>query len=145
MSLFIDTGVFYAVHDRDVSRHSVARDAIEAASSGEYGRLFTSEYVYDETVTLVRQRTDRFDAAKRAGDRIRGHNSFPNAFELLHVTEPLFDRTLETFERYDDHALSFTDANTIALVDAYDIDAVLSFDDDFDGLVERFDPATVSH
>ncbi len=50
---------------------------------------------------------------------------------------------LETFERYDDRSLSFTDANTIALVDAYDIDAVLGFDDDFDGLVERVDPASL--
>ena len=70
MSLCIDTGVFYALHDRDAPRHSSACDAIEVVSSGEYGRLFTSEYVYDETVTLVRQRTGRFGAAKRAGDRI---------------------------------------------------------------------------
>jgi len=31
------------------------------------------------------------------------------------------------------------------LADAYDIDAVLSFDDDFDGLVKRLDPTTVGH
>ncbi len=43
-------------------------------------------------------------------DRILDRGSFPSAFELLHVTGSLFDRTLETFERYDDHALRFTDA-----------------------------------
>lgn len=143
MSLFIDTGVFYALHDRDSSRHDAAVAAIKRVSTGEFGRLFTSEYVYDETVTLVRQRTGRFESAKRAGDRIRGAGSFPQTFELLHVTESLFERTLEAFDRYDDQTLSFTDANTIALIDAYDVDAVLSFDDDFDGLVERIDPASL--
>ena len=143
MSLFVDTGVFYALQDRDTTRHDTASEAIKRTSSGEFGRLFTSEYIYDETVTLVRQRTDRFEAAKHAGDRIRGVGSFPDAFELLHVTELLFDKTLEAYERYDDHSLSFTDANTITLVEAYDIDAVLSFDGDFDGLVERVDPASL--
>jgi predicted nucleic acid-binding protein len=37
--------------------------------------------------------------------------------------------------------LSFTDATTVALVERHGIDAVLSFDDDFDGIVERVDPA----
>lgn len=143
MSLFVDTIVFYALQDRDTTRHDVASGAIRRVSTGEFGRLFTSEYVYDETVTLVRQRTGQFGPAKQAGDRIRGNSPFPNAFELLHVTESLFDRTLEAFERYDDQSLSFTDANTIALVDEYDIDAVLSFDDDFDGLVDRVDPASL--
>ena len=137
MSLFIDTNVFYAQHDEDAPRHSIATDALATATSGEYGRLFTSEYVYDETVTLVRQRTGRIEPAIDVGRRIRGVDPFPRAFEVLHVTEPLFERTVDVFERYDDQSLSFTDANIIALVDAYDIDAVLSFDADFDGLVDR--------
>jgi hypothetical protein len=36
--------------------------------------------------------------------------------------------------------LSFTDAVTIALCEQHDIDAVLSFDDDFDGTIERIEP-----
>lgn len=143
MSLFIDTGVFYALQDESAPRHGEAIAAIKTVSTGSYGRLFTSEYVYDETVTLVRQRTGRFDDAKQAGDRIRGIDPFPQAFSLLFVTEPAFDRTREVFETYDDHSLSFTDASTIALVDRHDIDAVLSFDDDFDGIVERIDPTAL--
>ncbi|WP_242406208.1 type II toxin-antitoxin system VapC family toxin [Halostagnicola larsenii] len=131
------------MHDRDSARHDVALEAVTQAATGEYGRLFTSEYVYDETVTLVRQRTGQFSAAKQAGDRIRGVEPYPKTFEMLHVTEALFDRTLETFQRYDDQSLSFTDANSLALIKAYDIDAICSFDDDFDGLAERTDPASI--
>lgn len=58
-------------------------------------------------------------------------------------TSDLFDDSVATFERYRDHSLSFTDAKSVALVERYDIDAVLSFDDDFDGIVERIDPASI--
>lgn len=37
-----------------------------------------------------------------------------------------------------------TDATSIALCRRHDVDAILSFDDDFDGLVDRLDPADVS-
>ncbi|GAB3040051.1 type II toxin-antitoxin system VapC family toxin [Natronobiforma cellulositropha] len=143
MSLFIDTNVFYAHHDEDAPRHRIATDAFETITTGEYGRLFTSEYVYDETVTLVRQRTGRIEPAIRVGERIRGVEPFPRVFDLLYVTEPVFSRTVDTFERYDDQSLSFTDATIVTLVDHYDIDAVLSFDDDFDGVVDRIDPAII--
>lgn len=143
MSVFIDTGVFYAQHDRDASRHETAVDAMAGFVSGEYGRLYTSDYVYDETVTLTRTRTERFDDAKAVGDRIRGIGPYPDAITMLYVSEGLFQRTLETFERYNDHSLSFTDTSTVALAEHHDIDYVLSFDDDFDGIVERLDPVHV--
>ena len=143
MSVFIDTGVFYAHQDESAPRHDVALETLSTVSAGSYGRLFTSEYIYDEVVTLVRQRTGRFEDAKRVGDRIRGIDPFPSAFEMLFVTESVFEQTQDTFERYDDQSLSFTDASTIALVERYDIDAVVSFDDDFDGIVDRVDPASL--
>jgi predicted nucleic acid-binding protein len=52
-------------------------------------------------------------------------------------------RSLAVFERYDDQALSFTDATTAALLERHAVDGVLSFDDDFDGVVQRFDPGDV--
>jgi predicted nucleic acid-binding protein len=40
----------------------------------------------------------------------------------------------------DDHGLSFTDATLVAQSESRGIDAVLSFDADFDGLVDRIEP-----
>lgn len=61
-------------------------------------------------------------------------------YELLHISEAVFSDAIASFERYDDQALSFTDATTIAAVERFDIDHVLSFDDDFDGVVQRVNP-----
>lgn len=100
MSAFVDTGVFYAQHDRDAPRHEVANAAMGTLASGRYGRLYTSDYVYDEAVTLTRMRTGRFGDAKAIGDRIRGLDSYPAALSLLYVSEDRFENAVETFERY---------------------------------------------
>ena len=40
--------------------------------------------------------------------------------------------------------MSFTDATTIAFAETHSVDTVLSFDDDFDGIIDRTDPAEVA-
>ena len=141
MSVVIDSGVFYAHTDTDATRHDDAVRAFDAIIDGEEGQPYTSDYLYDETVTLTLSRTGSFERAKQVGRRIRGVASYPDLVTLEHVDRPVFRDAVETFERFDDQGLSFTDATTIALLEKRDIDAVLSFDDDFDGIVDRIDPA----
>jgi len=140
MSVFVDTGVFFAHHDTDAARHDHAVDAFDALLDGEYGQPYTNDYVFDETVTLTRARTGSFEAANTVASRILGEEPFPRVFELLHVQPDDVHASLEAFRRYDDHDLSFTDASIVALCESHGIDAVLSFDTDFDGLIDRIEP-----
>lgn len=140
MTVLIDTGVLYADHDTDASRHEAASAALQAVYDGEYGHPFVSDYIYDEAITLTRRRSGSFTAARTLGNRVRGIDSFPSVYELLHVSPAVFADAIEIFERYDDQSLSFTDATTIALLERHDVDGVMSFDEDFDGLVHRIDP-----
>jgi len=143
MTVFLDTGVLYADHDRNASRHDAASTALDAVYDGEFGQPYVSDYVYDEAVTLTLKRGGAFAPARRIGEKIRGVDPYPKAYELLRVSAAVFDDAVDAFERYDDQALSFTDATTVALCGRHDIDAVLSFDDDFDGVTERIDPRSV--
>jgi len=143
MSVFVDTGVFYAHHDTDASRHEAGAAALNAVlRSAEYGHVMTSDYIYDESVTLTHRRTRDIDAGLEIGRQIRGEG-YPSAIELLHSSETLFDRAVTIQETYAKHQLSFTDAMTVAHVEHHDIDCVLSFDDDFDGVVTRLVPETL--
>ena len=144
MTVFVDAGVFYAHADRATNRHDTAREALSEIFRGEYGQPYTSDYVYDESVTLTLARTDDHEKAVTVGQRIRGDGTFPSLIQMQSVTPPVFDEAVEIFERYDDQRLSFTDATTVALIRHHDIDRVLAFDDDFDGLVDRLDPGTVA-
>ena len=144
MTVLVDTGVLYADHDTDSSRHGTASEALMAVYDGMLGQPYISDYVYDEAVTLALKRTGSAAGAKQLGARLRGSESFPDVYELLHVSPRLFNDAVDVFERYDDQELSFTDAATIAEMRDHDIDTVLSFDDDFDGIVDRTDPADVA-
>ena len=144
MSVFVDSGVFYALHDEDTDRHRSARVAFDQLLSGEYGSVVASDYVYDETVTLTRSRFGTVEDALAAGDRILGRRSYPDTVNLRFVDRPIFESAIDLLDRYGDQPLSFTDATTVALVEHFDIDRVLAFDDDFDGVVDRLDPKTVA-
>ena len=141
MSIFVDTGVFFAHHDADAERHEQAVAAFDELLDGTYGQPYTSDYVLDEVVTLTRVRTGSFEAANTVARRILGDDSFPDVLDLLHVEPDEVTAALETFRRYEDQNLSFTDASIIHLCESRGIDAVLSFDDDFDGLIERVAPS----
>jgi len=134
MTVLVDTGVLYADHDSD---------ALDAVYDGVRGQPYVSDYIYDEAVTLTLTRAGSFPAAERLGQRLRGVDPYPKAYELLRVSAAAFDDAVAVFERYDDQELSFTDATSVALCRRHDIDGILSFDDDFDGLVDRVEPADV--
>ena len=144
MTVFVDTGVLYAEHDTDATRHEAAAAALDVVYDGEFGQPYISDFIFDEAVTLARTRTGSVDVAARLSDRLLGRDEFPQAFELLRVSAGPFSDAVETFERYGDQELSFTDATTVALTERHGLDRVLSFDDDFDGIVDRLDPATIA-
>lgn len=138
MSVLVDTGVFYAHHDRDAEHHESAKTALTTILEGSYGQPYTTDYVYDETVTLTRTRIN-FSSAQTVGERIRN----TDAIKLLHVTKDVFHASVKTFRRYPDQTVSFTDATTVTTKNNHDIDYVLSFDTDFDGVTQRLDPTKI--
>jgi len=57
MAIFIDTGVFVAARNKSDSNHGRARELLKSALSGDFGRILTSDYIMDESVTLALVRT----------------------------------------------------------------------------------------
>ena len=142
MTVIVDTGVIYAHHDEHATRHDRAVNAFESLLRGEYGRPYVTDHIFEETVTLTRSRTESFRAANAVAERMLGEGTYPAKLDLLNVGHRAVHESLETFRRYADHDLSFTDATTVTLCERRGIDAVLSFDSDFDGLVKRITPGS---
>jgi len=143
MTVLVDTGVLYADHDTDATRHERASEALEAVYDGELGHPYISDYIFDEAVTLTATRTASHASATALCDKLRGQDQYPTVYELLDISTAVFTDAVTLFERYDDQQLSFTDATSVALVNRHGLDGILSFDDDFDGIVTRFDPRRV--
>lgn len=132
MTVFIDTGVFVAYRNKRDSYNKIADTLIRDALKGEYGQLYTSDYIYDESVTLALVRTKNPDVVKDVSDTILSPR-----IEMIFVGEALFENAIKIFMKYFDRNISFTDATSIAVMGEYNIDHILSFDSHFDGIVER--------
>lgn len=126
--LFVDTNAFVALFDRDDSHHEVANAVLDGIRDGDlaYGPLFTSRYVLSETATTLLYGAGHREAVD-ALQTIRNSSTF----NLLEVTEPLFDRTVEQFAAYDDQEISFVDHLNSVLGGEFDVEHVFAFEEDF--------------
>lgn len=138
MSVFIDTGVFVAFHNTKDQNHSRAVELLEQAAGGEYGSAFTSDYVFDEAVTLALMRAKKPIITTAVGELILGKPPRMSPFvALLRVTEDIFTKSWRLFKRYMSKRLSFTDCTTVALMREAGVRDLLSFDRNFNGIVRR--------
>lgn len=135
MTVIIDTGVLLAFHNTRDEKHRRAKELIREAAAGEYGLPYTTDYVFDEVVTLALIRTGRKDIAYSVGRMILAEN-LPKFLFLLRTDERVFKDAWKIFKKMD-KMLSFTDCTIIAAAKIYNISSVMSFDADFDGLLNR--------
>ncbi len=133
MAVFIDTGIFVAARNKSDINHKRAVNLLKSALRGEYGNLYTSDYVFDEAVTVALIRTNKPEIAIDIGKFIPSSRKL----QILFVDRVIFVEAWRIFNRYIDKRLSFTDATSIALIKRYNIDYIMSFDKHFDGIIPR--------
>lgn len=132
MSIFVDTGILVAVRNKRDANHARGSQLMKQALKGQYGRIFTSDYVIDEAITTALARTHDLEIAKRTGAYVIDS---PRIIKL-HVSEEEFKGAWASFQKLT-KTLSFTDEVTLTLMVAHGIDGLMSFDSEFDGLVPR--------
>jgi len=123
--IVLDSSFLIAYYNtRDVHHASAARTMIQLIG-GKWGRGLLLEYVFLETISVLRARRDR-KVAVTVG-RI-----------LLHAREidfvpcsDIFSETFETLGRHRSHDLSFTDAAIVTVAQRYSPGFVATFDSDF--------------
>ena len=130
MSVLIDTSALIAARNAEDRNHESAVDNMTSALKGEYGKVFTSDYIFDEAVTLAYMRTGSKRFALDIGLFARAR---PITMRFI---EPIdFDRAWELYNQFDDKNLSFTDCTNIALMERLDIESMFTFDSEFKGIV----------
>ncbi len=119
--VFVDTSAWYAIVDRADRHHQAAVDFLNTRPL-----LITSNFVIDETITLVRLHLgDR--AAVIIGDKLwAGELAL-----VVKVTEEDEQRAWHLFKRYSDKTFSFTDCTSFALMHRLRITRAFTFDHHF--------------
>jgi len=129
LKVFVDTSGFVARYNSRDEHHDEAMDYLQRIESGEADvrKLYTSDYVIDETITTIFARTTSFEVAKKCGEAI----ITSKAIERLPIDEQTFRQAWEFFKARGEIGLSFTDATSIVLIRKKGIDAVFTFDSHF--------------
>ena len=133
MTVFIDTGIFVALRNAEDINHQRSKELMMDALKGNWGRIYTSDYIIDEAITTALARTKRHDIAVDVGTYILGSARFIK----IGVDNEVFNDAWLKFRTFKDKGLSFTDCTSIAVIQKHAIKQILSFDDGFDGLIQR--------
>ena len=120
--LFVDTSAWIALVEK---RHAL-RQRVAALLQGFPGRLYTSNFVFDETVALCQVRHDH--AAARA---LGSHILDSPDLQLLRLSSQDERRSWELFLDRKDKAYSYTDCTSFVLMRRLGLTEVATLDLDF--------------
>jgi hypothetical protein len=132
----VDTTIWASAIDASDTLHEDGSAVLTALAEGNLPSALTTDFVLDETLTLLKMRGGRPDTIAKA---IASIMSSPN-LDLVYVDDALFDAALRTYQKYE--RLSFTDAVTLTIMQKRKIKEIFSHDEDFDlnGILRRERP-----
>ena len=125
--IFVDTSAFYALEVESDANHEIARGFLRKLREGKYGTLLTTDYVLDETLTLLRLRHG-VRAALEFLEKVRNSKSV----RVVWVDETVFEKALEYFERDEERRWSFTDCTSFAVMELLGVEHAFAFNEDFE-------------
>jgi len=120
--LFVDTGAWYALIDKNDPDHKEAASFIKNNQTP----LLTTNFVFDETVTLLRSRLG-WNVAKEFGLKLKDSRFV----SLISVKDEDEERAWEIFLKYKDKDFSYTDCTSFAVMKRFKMDAAFTFDSHF--------------
>lgn len=123
--IFLDTSLLVAYAVSGDSNHEKSVKIVDEIAEGKFGKAVASDYVFDETVTVILVRTKSLERAVRAGELIK------ESVELWKTDETAFDMAWELFSGQKETHFSFTDCTIIAQMSLNGIDRLATFDTEF--------------
>jgi len=129
IKIFIDTWGWLTLRDRSEAQHIPVKIFYQEFSESG-GISYTSDYVLDETVTLLFRRLP-FQKAKESLEKIE--EAIETGYLILErITSERFEKAKELRLRYQDKPLiSFTDFTSAVVMTEKEIDAILTEDEHF--------------
>lgn len=123
--VLVDSSAFLSLEDPDERSHARARQALKDLVAGG-ARLLTTNFVFDETYTLLLTRLGRHRAVAWGTSFLDGR-----LVQLLRVEEDHEARAWEIILDFEDKAFSYTDATSFAVADSLGIEEAFSLDSHF--------------
>jgi predicted nucleic acid-binding protein len=124
--ILVDTGAWYALTDPQERHHGHAVALFGRLNKGEHGRMVTSDYILDETYTLLRMRL-----GTEPVKRLRGLLGQSSSIQMVRVSDTDFERSLDLMIAHEDKRWSLTDCTSFVLMRELEIGDAFTFDHNF--------------
>ncbi|MBW1959611.1 MAG: PIN domain-containing protein [Deltaproteobacteria bacterium] len=136
MKLFIDTWGWLALRDRKESRHQEVKD-FYIQFRRQKGIIYTSDYVLDETITLLFRRLP-FKTAKESLENI--NKAIKEGYlQVEWVTPERFEKAKGRRIKYRDKPkISFTDLTSMVVMKELGIKDIITGDEHFEHIQMDF-------
>ena len=119
---FVDTAAWFALYIREDPHHAEACEWIAKNRTV----LFTTDYVIDETLTLIRARGQKAIALEFGSEMF----TIPAA-TVYYLTPKDIDAAWQVFRDFDDKDWSFTDCTSKVAIEQFGIETAFTFDHHF--------------
>ena len=120
--IFVDTSAWYALVDSDDADHKTAAAFLASNTMP----LITTNFIFSETVTLIRYRIGH-EAARSFGQKLM-ESSF---VRVIAVTSADEERAWDIFSKYRDQDFSFVDCTSFAVMERMKLSRAFGFDRHF--------------
>ncbi|MGP8072305.1 MAG: type II toxin-antitoxin system VapC family toxin [Thermoplasmata archaeon] len=124
--IFVDSSAWLALADVRDGNHKSALSFHRELLHGKSGRLLTSDYALDETLTLMRKRS-----GGEATREFVGNLTDSLSLQQIWVTPAHYSAALEMFLGQGTRSWSFTDCTSFAIMRELGVREAFTFDGDF--------------
>ena len=127
MKIFLDTSAIIAYYNADDKYHKQASKTMKAIQDGSIPltRFYTSDFVFDESMTFIKCVLHKLEMAETIGEALR-ESPFTS---MLRVDETVFDKAWQRCKK--DSGSSFTDCTSYILMERHGINTCFTYDSHF--------------
>lgn len=128
--IILDSSFIIAYKVEDDEHHGKALKIAKEIATGKFGYPVISDYIFDESVTVVYKKIQGLKVAIDLG------NDLIREIEMLTIDGELFEQSWQIFKQQKDTKFSFTDCTILALMKKKEIKNITTFDKDFEKIKE---------
>lgn len=126
MNLFVDSSAWIALFDVSDKYHRIAATNFNSLL-GQEVMFITSDYVFDEAVTLLLNRSGHNKATEFGLWLLSANN-----VKIIHIDELVWQDAWRMFAAYDDKQWAFTDCTSFVLMRQHKLWRAFAFDRHFE-------------
>jgi predicted nucleic acid-binding protein len=123
--IILDTSFIVSYYNVRDENHKKAVEVMKDIVNRKYGILYVTDYIFDESITVMLIRLKNFLKTINIGELIR------KSTELLEIEKDDFEGAWELFKEQEGIVFSFTDCTTLNVMKKRNTKNIATFDENF--------------